>query len=665
MGFEKLINHLSHRYRYPDKASIPPSFKEKDLTLVRGIVRYIDLERFIMTCDILFTNDTANEIPIAMPFASPSSYISGMPEKNTMVILAKVQDNYFPIAYIPSYNFSLEQKYINPWPDVVQAQENDLFFRHRYLRCGEINIGSSEGSELMLSHDAYLENPYGDNLLLRGSDHAIISTSLNNCIFSSGVWINAGVIQRNALKASNVSDGQFAYEHVLRDGKVIYQLKPENSTALSKYYSEYLIEVEDQGSPELQCNNINDQVDIDTRSPISIFSLGNFVGNNRYKLTTYGKMLGIQLFKSHDATEGGFSFKALSKDDPEKYGLAATIYKPEQANYDQGAIFAIDKEGHFYQYIPAASGGGLGQGRSMSILAKGNKKEIWGADSLLHNSWDMTLDGGLKWNIGKHNESDYDLRSSSMDVVTHGKVYFQYGEDITRSIRDFDQPDKLVRNIDRYRKIEKVAGYERKEVTGGRETIIEGGDSFTIKGLKKESITGYYNTFVAGNRNVNIGDTYSLNVTNEGQESLGNKKVQCTKGNHELTIYTVGDIKETINVHGNKSTSITSGDINETVVVAGNRSFSTLTGNYKVNVLAQGNVTHKTAVGNIIGNTDAGKMDLNSSLGMNVSTKAGMQVQGLKIDLKTPVPTGSVVTKLTSYCYITGVPNPGTPTVTA
>jgi hypothetical protein len=52
-------------------------------------------------------------------------------------------------------------------------------------------------------------------------------------------------------------------------------------------------------------------------------------------------------------------------------------------------------------------------------------------------------------------------------------------------------------------------------------------------------------------------------------------------------------------------------------------------------------------------------------LGMNVSTKAGMQVEGLKINLKTPVPTGSVVTKLTSYCYITGVPNPGTPTITA
>jgi hypothetical protein len=664
MGLESALKSLKHTgYRQPENISIPPSFERKDLTLVRGIVKYVDLERFAMTCDILFTKDVAHDVPIAMPFAGPSSFISGMPEKGSMVILAKVQDVYFPIAYFPSYAFALDQKHINVWPDVVQEQENDFFYRHRSLRSGEINIGSSEGSELLLSYNAGLENSYGDNLLLRSSDHAIIATSLNNCIFSSGVWINAGVIQRNALRAANIKEGQYAREHVLRDGRVIYQLKPEDNNSLSKYYSEYLLEVEEHGSPELQSNSINDQIDLDRRSPIGVLSLGNFVGNNPFKENTYGKILGVSLFKSHDATEGGFNFVSLTKDEPERFGLAATLYKPEKNNYEQGAIFAIDKEGHFYQYIPAATGGGIGNGRSMSILAQGNKKEIWGADSIINNSWDMTLEGGLKWRIGKHNDSDYDLRSSSMDVVTRGKVYFQYGEDIARSIRDFDQPDKLVRNIDRYRKIEKVAGYERKEVTGSRETIIEGGDSYSIKGLKKESITGYYNTFVGGNRNINVGDTSSLNVTNEGQESFGNKTIKCTKGSHELTIVTVGDIKETINVRGNKSTNITSGNVLESIRVAGNKEFKTTTGNYKVNVLTRGNVIHKTAIGNIVGETKVGKMSLKSTLGMNLNTKAGVQVQGLKIKLKTPVPTGSVVTKLTSYCYITGVPNPGTPTI--
>ena len=221
--------------------------------------------------------------------------------------------------------------------------------------------------------------------------------------------------------------------------------------------------------------------------------------------------------------------------------MAATIYTPHRNNYEQGAIFAFDKEGHCYQYLPAATGGGISPGRSMSILAKGNKKEIWGADSILNNSWDTLLEGGLKWRIGSHNNKDYDLRNTSMDIVTHGKVYFQYGDAITRSIRDFDQPDKLVQNIDKYRKIEKVAGCERKELAGTRETLIEGNEQLRVKGMKREIVTGFHNTIVGGNRNVSVGDTYALKVTNEGQEGFGSKKIQCTKGDHALTIYSVED----------------------------------------------------------------------------------------------------------------------------
>ena len=665
MGLNDSLRSINMGYRHPSVNSIPDSVKKKDNTVVRGRVVYIDHARMVMTCELLHNGDIVTDIPIAMPFASNSAYISGMPEKRSVAVLILSQGTYIPVAYLPSYVYALEQKHINVWPDDIPAKENDLFYRHRELRDGEVNFGSSEGSEMLLSHNVTLENPYGDNVIIRGSDHSVVSTSLNNFIFSSGVWINAGVIQRNALKSDNLAEGQFARQHILRDGKVIYQLKPEDNDALSKYYSEYLLEVEEHGSPELQSNSINDMVDLDKRSPTAIFSLGNFVGNNSYKDKTYGKILGVSLFKSHDAKTGGFSFRALTKDEPEKYGLAATLYKPEKNNYEQGAIFAIDKEGHFYQYIPAGTGGGLGGGRSMSILARGNKKEIWGADTLLGNSWDLLLDGGLKWKIGKHNNNEYDLRSTSMDIVTEGKVYFQYGIDIPRSISDFEQPNKLVQNIDRYRKIEKIAGSERKEITGIRESIIEGGDYARIKGLKKESITGYYNTTVGGNRNVNVGDTYSLGVTNEGQESFGSKVIKCIKGSHALTIYTIGDIIEKINIRGNKSTSIGSGNILEKILVAGGKTFQTLTGDYKVNLLAKGNITQKTAIGSIIGATKLGKLDLKATLGAVLSSKAGTKVEGLKINLKTPVPTGKVITKATSLCYITGVPNIGTPTITA
>jgi hypothetical protein len=484
-------------------------------------------------------------------------------------------------------------------------------------------------------------------------------------MFSSGVWLNAGVIQRNSLKSSNTNEGQFAYEHTLKDGKIIYQLKPDDAGALSKYYSEYLIEVEEHGSPELSVNSLNDVSDLDIRTPTAIFSLGNFVGNSSGKEDTYGKILGLSFFKKHDDTEGAFSFKALVKDEPESLGLAIALYKPERSNYEQGAIFAIDKEGHFYQYIPSATGGLEGTGRSMSILARGNKKEIWGADSIINNSWDILLEGGVKWRIGSHNNSDYDLRNTSMDIITEGKVYFQYGTDTTRSIRDFDQPKKLVQNVDRYRKIEKVTGYERKEVSGSRETIIEGGDFLKIKGMKKENVNGVYNTFVGTNRNINVGEVYSLKVASEGQEDFGNRTVKCNKGSHKTTISFVGNIEEKINIAGFKKTTLRAGGISQEITTAGDILSKTGAGNYKVNVLTGGNITHKTAIGNVVGETKTGKMNLKSSLGTNISTLAAMRVQGLKVNLKTPTPLGKVVTKLTSVCYVTGVPNPGHPMVSA
>jgi hypothetical protein len=183
--------------------------------------------------------------------------------------------------------------------------------------------------------------------------------------------------------------------------------------------------------------------------------------------------------------------------------------------------------------------------------------------------------------------------------------------------------------------------------------------------MKTESVSGAYNTFTGTNRNTSVGDTYSLKVANECQEGFGNRTVTCNKGSHKLTIFTVGDISETINIRGNKSVNLTSGNITEFVKTLGNRSFQATTGNFKVNVLTKGNITNKVGIGNLVSATKAGKMNLSSTLGTNIKTAAAMRVQGLKVNLKTPSPLGKVITKLTSVCYVTGVPNPGHPMITA
>ena len=179
--------------------------------------------------------------------------------------------------------------------------------------------------------------------------------------------------------------------------------------------------------------------------------------------------------------------------------------------------------------------------------------------------------------------------------------------------------------------------------------------------MKREIVTGFHNTIVGGNRNVSVGDTYALKVTNEGQEGFGSKKIQCTKGDHALTIYSVGDITETINVRGNRSTSIATGNISESVTTLGDKSFQTTTGNYKVNILSVGNVTHKTTSGSIVGETKAGKMEQKATLGITLTSQALTKMEGLKVQLKTPFPTSKIITKLTSTCFITGAQNSGNP----
>jgi hypothetical protein len=671
---DKMLKAFQHKgFKLPPGARPPISLQKLDINFWLAEVVDVDVERQTMSVQTKFKDTPIAGVPITQPFAGTSSFISGVPEKGSMVLLGVnfEFDIVYPVAYLPAYIYAIDHQHVQKWPDILQSVDNDLFYRHRLLKPGEINIGSGEGSEILLSYDTLLENSYGDSFLMRSSDHSIISSSLANSMFTSGVWMNAGIIQRNSLDQPNTDDGHFAYRRVLRDGRVTYQLRPENSNEFSKYYSEYLIEVEDQGSPTLPLNDINYEINSDIRRPIAILSMGNFAGNNSTKPTTYGKLLRVNLFNSPNASDGTFSFVPLIKDQPENYGMAIMLYAPRRENYEgKGALFGIDKEGHFYQYIPRASGGGLGKGRSMSIFAEGNKKEIWGAEDTSGNSWDMTLKGGLRWDVGTHNDGDINnpsLNSTSMYVKTSGRVYFQYGLKPETTIYDIDQSDKVPKDISKYKKIEKVGGYERKEVSGSRETIITGGDSYSIGGLKKEKITGFYDTHVGTSRNISIGDCHTLSVTNEAQEKIGSKKITCSKGSHELTINTIGSIKESIVVQGDRTTDITLGNIKENITTLGSRTFETKAGDYSVNVLTKGNLTHKTNIGDVVSNTKVGKADIGSSLGVSIKTQAGVTLDGLKIQLKTPASAlgGNIITKNTSNCYITGAPNIGIPTITA
>lgn len=649
-------------YKTPPDASVPLGIKKTDINIVAAEVKIVDTERQTFTADVFFSDSTIQNVTIAQPFAGPSSFISGMPEIGSVVLIGIMENFSYLIGYLPAYVYALDQKHVKLWPDKSLQKSNHRYYRHRELRPGEINIGSAEGSELFLSFDAQLENAGGDILKIRDSDRSIIQTSINNYVFNSGIWKSSGIIQRPALDESDIEDGGFAYKKTLNDGKITYQLKPTDRTALSNFYTEFLIEAEETGKILNPSNSINEDFDFKVSKPTAVFSLGNFAGNNPAKPRTYGKLLGVKLFNTPDDTEGGFEFKALTKNDPERFGMSVLLYAPKKENYEYGALFGIDKEGHFYQFIPSATGGGIGSGRSMSVLAQGSKKEIWGSDDL-GNSWDLELKGGLKWHVGlKRNNSEESTGGRSIFLVSDGPAYYQYGEGRPQ-LRDFDNPDKIIVNTESYKKVEKIGGRERRELTGSSEEVIGGSKKQRIEGMKTEKVTGSAARYIGGDYNVQVSSGYSLKVSGEGQEGFKEKKIVCTSGGHELTVYSRGDIKETIKIRGNRETRIGSGDINETILTRGSKKFRTTTGNYEVRVSTKGDIKHKTSAGSIVHKTNVGKADISASLQMNLTTKAAMNMKGTKIKIKTATPASGAITKLSHLDYITGAPLQNSKTV--
>ena len=640
--------------------------KREDTTFLVGSVRNVDPDRWAMDVDLFDGQGPRNNISIAQPFAGTSSYMAGMPDKGATVILGQQKNFLYPIAYLPNYSAATESKTLKLWPDDILTEDKNVFsYRIKRLKPGELAIGSSGGSEILLNNLLGLVSG-GSSLTIEGKTDSIVSTSLTHSLFGAGVWHNEGIIKRNSLTRSNVKDGHYAHDKKLDNQKVIYNLRPGSNDSHDPYFTEYLLEVEDTALGDIPINDVNAEKNRTYRNPIAVFSLGNYVGNNSDKPGTYAKVLGIKLFKDVNDDYGDITFTALTGKDYLTKALAVTLFKPERRNSERGAFFGIDKEGHFYQYIPAATGGGLGQGRSMSIVARGNKKEVWGMDAREGNSWDINLKGGIKWVIGNHNDRDGNTyKGRSIDMRMTGSVYVQAGVDFSKELKDIDNDRKTVDPYT-YKKIERIDGRERIEVNGTRESIIGGGDKLQIGGLKREVVGGAYTLLVGANMGINS-DSFSESVTKEKQESFGSRKTVILKGSSELIVKSIkGDITEEIALFGDKRTKINVGSILESVFV-GSREFKTTSGGYRVNVGA-GDISMNTKAGNVAIGSTIGKVSINGSIGIGIKTSmiSTVSVEGGSINLRgRTFATTGVITSLTHRDYVTGAPLVGSRTVKA
>jgi hypothetical protein len=295
----------------------------------------------------------------------------------------------------------------------------------------------------------------------------------------------------------------------------------------------------------------------------------------------------------------------------------------------------FDKEGNFYLNIKSSSSANpLGAGRSMSILALGNLKEIWGSDGFLGNSWDLSTNGGIKWNIGAHTANG---KSRGIDITTASSIYLE--------ARNNDD--------DGFARQENIFGNQNVNIGGADTKEVTGNSTLIVDGLRTETIRGSSSKQYQSDKSENVMGIYTQVVIKEMQGKFGMRKETVLAG-QDLQII-AGDNQDTITTFGSKRTNIVLGNIMENIV-AGNKITSIVTGNHLTNVLT----------GNISKNALAGMISMSASLGIYLSSPVTAQIKATTVSLGVG-PSGGVLLGLpgqpSAYDPIVGTPFLGSMTV--
>lgn len=553
-----------------------------------GLIEDVDLDKYTMTVNWEpQSRGVRNNVPISFPYAGPAGCIGGLPERGALGIFGFFNEgdgkgsplllNYLPAGLDAGLNFNV----VKVLPDALPTSDvNEIQYKFRKLTIGDLIVSAPTGSSLFLNRNVELQDNAQDSIILREDDQVIMATSLNNFIFTDGASVSAGPAIRNSLKIYD-GDGNKIDNNgsmmSLSDGKDNIYIVPfgKEISYDTNFYTEYKIEVDELGDGKLDLNDMNSSSPLSARDPIIIMAMGNYIGSDRTDPQKYGALLKAKLFSSADDLKGSFGLEKCQQnntlDEPSILGLVYAIHCRKS-----GSFMGLDKEGHYYLNLQASKANPLGAGRSMSILAQGNLKEIWGASADLSNSWDLSTTGGIRWNIGSHNPN---LSSRSIQIKT--------SRGININVNGADDEG--------YAKNESLKGNVIESVGGDKEQICSN-LTLKINGLKKENVTGSSSEIVQSDKTVNVLGVSTETVVKEKQCKFGKRKTTITTGNDELEVIR-GNIDESISTFGKRKTTILSGGIEESITT-GSYKTSIKAGSYKLNVTA-GNIELKTSAGTV------------------------------------------------------------------
>lgn len=661
----------SHRglFAHNDEKPTRASRKNLNQNIFIAKIQRINEERQTMDVVTIDNSQVLTDILITPGYQGPMGFMGVMPEKGAIVVLFKgTQGTLIPISYfIPDVETANSYELVERFPESVSDSVAELNrvvpSRTRRMRSGEGRLASAQGSELFLDKHVELEDSSGNYLRLRAGDGSAIITSQQNFMFSNGVFRSAGPIIRNALRLGQngeMPSGVEASEVIHSDGtRAVYVGGGYGHRGTVR--NEYRIEVEDYNRLHRPVNDINEFSNETQRNPAVIFSMGNMVGNDSHDDATYGKFL-APYFISESRGDGRLNFEALTptggEDTISTRGVAwGYLVKGK-------SFFGVDKSGVKHEYLSESRG--KFTGLSQITVARGGKREEWGASREDNISWDMMTKGGIRWVIGKSLDNpernkiprSAEIRYLAGTYTEHG-FSSEFNPKIVRYIRGENKGKVLERQDSAtYRRVERVAGSSRDEIQNHFERVVGGDEYKKVAGSKDTSVGGAFGESSTGDRTISTMGAFTVNATTEVKLMTQQRSEKILAGSDEKTILS-GD--ETLDIAlGSKKTTVGIGDVEVTVGVgdisedigAGNRSFRIGAGNFDVSVGA-GSISLST-VGSV---TIAGTSFTVSS--------AEASIDSAFVGLGNIASRSGVITMLSHKDYITGAPLIPSFTVTA
>jgi len=644
MAFSSNIYHKGEKLPGALDRDRPSQKMQRYFHIRLGRILHVNPDRYEMTVEWLFENGARDNVPLSFAYMGPAGIIGAFPEEYSIGIFGFAETGGTPKPYLLSMVPSgllhaMAHDLVQIMPDAIPTEDlNQIQYSHRRMFPGDMQMTSPVGGGLFINHNVELFNDYKDAILIRSGDRAIIQTAIHNYQFADGASIALGPAVRNASNNLYNPDGtlipgSFITPFTTKDMKDIFYVTTNGGTGKppdlnTQYFTEYRVDVDDVGNGQPDFNEINSE-QASLRNPAVSMYLGNMIGADPRDISKYARPLRPILFKSPSDTAGSF-YLATTKnqsgiDGPMILGLAWAL------QFKSSTFLGVDKEGHWHVNLAASKANPLGTGRSMSILAQGNLKEIWGPDGDSGNSWNLTAKGGVIWDLGAHNTT---RGGTSLEINAAGSVSETYGK-----------------NDAGISKVEKFTGDVVTSIAGNQ-IITDNGMTLTVRGLKTEIVTGSVSSTFQSDYSQNVSGVKTVTVMKEMQEKFGKQKKSITLGNYEMEV-TLGDIKKSITGVGGYMVNLTAGDVAHDVKV-GSIKNTVLTGSFKTSIDGVGGIEMKNSATSLA----------MSAVGM-ATLKGSMQsvIESPIVKLGNGAPFGGAITGMpgipSHQDFITGAPLKG------